>query len=58
MLIVLGAVTMAKLGLELNCERYMELMRMLIGESESLQNNPPRFVPVEDKYVNTTILHM
>ena len=43
---------MAKLGLELDCERYLELMKKLIGETESLQNNPPRFVPTEDKYVS------
>ena len=43
---------MAKLGLELNCSRYVELMKKLIGESERLQNNPPRFVPTEDAYVS------
>ena len=43
---------MAKLGLELNCTRYVELLEKLIGESETLQNNPPRFVPTEDKYVS------
>ena len=40
---------MAALGLELNSERYVELLRKLIGEVECLQNNPPRFIPQEDK---------
>ena len=40
---------MATLGLELNSERYVELLRKLIGETKHLQNNPPRFVPEEDK---------
>ena len=31
----------AALGLELNSERYVELMRKLIGEVEHLQNNSP-----------------
>lgn len=47
---------MEKLGLELNCQRFLELLKNLIGESETLQNNPPRFIPTEDKYVN--ILHL
>ena len=37
------------LGLELNEARYVSLLENLIGESEHLQNNPPRFVPEEDK---------
>ena len=37
------------LNLELNSERYVALLTNLIGESEFLQNNPPRFVPQEDK---------
>ena len=39
----------AALGLDLNTERYVELMRKLIGEVEHLQNNPPRFIPEEDR---------
>ena len=39
------------LDLELNSERYVELLRKLIGETEHLQNNPPRFVPEEDRLV-------
>ena len=41
----------AALGLELNSERYVELLRKLIGETEHLQNNPPRFIPEEDRLV-------
>ena len=38
------------LNLELNTERYIGLMEKLIGETEFLQNNPPRYVPQEDRY--------
>ena len=38
------------LNLELNSERYVQLLEKLIGESEFLQNNPPRFIPQEDRY--------
>lgn len=41
---------MAGLGLELNSERYVTLLTKLIGETEFLQDNPPKFVPQEDKY--------
>ena len=37
--------------LELNSERYVELLRKLIRETEYLQNNPPRFIPQEDRYI-------
>ena len=37
------------LNLELNPERYVQLLEKLIGETEFLQNNPPRFVPKEDR---------
>ena len=46
--LLLLVVAMA-LNLELNSERYVQLLEKLIGESEFLQNNPPRFVPQEDK---------
>ena len=39
------------LDLELDEERYVELLSKLIGESEHVQNNPPKFVPTEDKWV-------
>ena len=42
---------MAGLQLELNSERYVELLRKLIGETKYLQNNPPRFIPQEDRYI-------
>ena len=44
-------VIMTSLQLELNSERYVELLRKLIGETEYLQNNPPRFIPQEDRYI-------
>ena len=37
------------LQMELNKDRYVSLLEKLIGEVESLQNNPPKFVPQEDK---------
>ena len=42
-------ISMTSLGLELNSDRYVQLLRKLIGETEHLQNNPPRFIPEEDK---------
>lgn len=40
---------MACADLSLNDERYVELMKKLIGETEFLQDNPPKFVPQEDR---------
>lgn len=37
------------LGLELNTERFVGLMTKLIGEVKYLQDNPPKFVPEEDR---------
>ena len=37
------------LSLEMDTGRYVKLMEKLIGEVEHLQNNPPRFVPQEDR---------
>ena len=37
------------LKLELDEKRYVSLLENLIGEAEFLQNNPPRFVPQEDR---------
>ena len=39
------------LDLELNETRYVTLLENLIGETEFLQNNPPIFVPQEDRAV-------
>jgi acetylornithine deacetylase len=39
------------LNLELDDKRYVSLLENLIGEAEFLQNNPPRFVPQEDRAV-------
>lgn len=38
-------------GFSLNKERYVALMEKLIGETEFLQDNPPKFVPQEDKAI-------
>ena len=37
-------------GFKLDSERYVCLMEKLIGETEYLQDNPPKFVPQEDRY--------
>lgn len=39
------------LQMELNKDRYLSLLEKLIGEAEFLQNNPPGFVPEEDRWV-------
>ena len=39
------------LNLELDCERFTTLLTKLIGESQHVQNNPPKFVPQEGKVV-------
>ena len=44
-----SSVAMA-LNLELNSERYILLLEKLIGETEFLQNNPPHYIPQEDRY--------
>ena len=44
-----SSVAMA-LNLELNSERYISLLEKLIGETEFLQNNPPLYIPQEDRY--------
>ena len=38
------------LQLDLDRERYVSLLEKLIGEVEFLQDNPPKFVPQEDRY--------
>ena len=40
---------MALANLSLNRERYVALLDKLIGETEHLQDNPPKFVPEEDR---------
>ena len=37
------------LGLGFDRQRYVGLLSKLIGETEHLQNNPPKFVPQEDR---------
>ena len=50
LLVSVSLVVAMALNLELNTERYIQLMEKLIGETEFLQNNPPRYVPQEDRY--------
>ena len=40
---------MALAGFSLKKDRYVALLEKLIGETEFLQNSPPKFVPQEDK---------
>ena len=40
---------MAKSGLSLNKTRFVSLLQKLIGETEFLQDNPPKFVPQENR---------
>ena len=42
---------MALTDFSLNKDRYVGLLEKLIGETEFLQDNPPKFVPQEDKSV-------
>ena len=42
------------LQLDLDRERYVSLLEKLIGEVEFLQDNPPKFVPQEDRYALIT----
>lgn len=42
-------IVMACSKLSLNKERFVSLLGKLIGESEHLQDNPPKFVPEEDR---------
>ena len=35
----------------MNKDRYVALLEKLIGETELLQDNPPKFIPQEDRYV-------
>ena len=37
--------------LHLNDERFVGLLEKLIGEVQYVQNNPPKFVPEEDKII-------
>ena len=43
-------VKMSLSGLSLKQDRYVSLLDKLIGESEFLQDNPPKFVPQENRY--------
>lgn len=43
--------------MELNEDRYVRLLSMLVREGKYLQNSPPSLVPQEDRYVNKTVIH-
>ena len=47
--ITTSRVGMALTGFSLKKDRYVALLEKLIGETEFLQDNPPKFVPQEDK---------
>ena len=42
--------SMSLAHLSLNRDRYVSLLEKLIGETEYLQDNPPKFIPQEDRY--------
>ena len=44
------------LQLDLDRDRYVSLLEKLIGEVEFLQDNPPKFVPQEDRYALITLV--
>ena len=51
-------VQMALSGLSLKKDRFVSLLEKLIGETEFLQDNPPKFVPEENRFVDDTGLHV
>ena len=38
-----------------NEERYVKLLTNLIGETKFLQDNPPRFIPEEDRHAKSSV---
>ena len=42
------------LQLDLDKDLYVSLLEKLIGEVQFLQDNPPKFVPQEDRYALIT----
>ena len=46
------AVPMSGLGLELNVQRFTNLLRKLVNSASQLQNNPPDLIPKESMLVN------
>ena len=42
---------MSVFELSLNKDRYVALLEKLIGETEFLQDSPPKFIPQEDRYI-------
>ena len=47
---------MALAKLSLNGGRYVALLEKLIGETKFLQDNPPKFIPQEDRSDNVVII--
>lgn len=41
--------SMSVIELSLNKERYVALLEKLIGETEFLQDSPPKFIPQENR---------
>ena len=39
------------LDIGFNEERFVKLLTKLIGETKYLQDNPPRFIPEEDRLI-------
>ena len=46
------------LDIGFNEERYVKLLTALIGETKHLQDNPPRFVPEEDRFEIADLDHV
>lgn len=44
-------------SLSLKKDRFVSLLEKLIGETEFLQDNPPKFVPQENRFVDDEGLH-
>jgi hypothetical protein len=40
-----GSISMSVIELLLNKERYVEVLEKLIGETEFLQDSPPKYIP-------------
>ncbi|MHC4821914.1 MAG: M20/M25/M40 family metallo-hydrolase, partial [Planctomycetota bacterium] len=43
------------MNLELNQDRFLRVLTDLIGQSKHLQNNPPKFIPEEDRAGNLVL---
>jgi len=43
---------------ELNEERFLRVLKKVIGENQHVQNNPPKFVPQEDKVLQHVLAEL